>query len=134
MSEPRTIHAYAAPGAGKPVEPFNFEAPALGPTDVEIKISHCGKCTVDSGLWHYRSRHACHIDGLKITYVRQRLFTQESHLNNLCGARAVSNRAGICHSDVHLNDGDWGPFSQYPQVSGHELVGIVENVGSAVKQ
>lgn len=31
---------------------------------------------------------------------------------------------GICHSDVHLADGDWGEF--FPLVPGHEVVGEVE--------
>ena len=37
---------------------------------------------------------------------------------------------GICHSDVHLIDGDWGDV--YPLVPGHEIVGVVERVGSGV--
>lgn len=39
--------------------------------------------------------------------------------------------AGICHSDIHTIRGDWGPI-QYPQVVGHEIVGRVAEVGSAV--
>jgi len=38
---------------------------------------------------------------------------------------------GICHSDIHLNNGDWGPFSVFPQVAGHEFVGKVTNVGKS---
>ncbi|MGP0221350.1 NAD(P)-dependent alcohol dehydrogenase [Paenarthrobacter sp. NCHU4564] len=39
--------------------------------------------------------------------------------------------AGICHSDIHTVRGDWGP-QQYPLVPGHEIAGIVTDVGSAV--
>ncbi len=39
--------------------------------------------------------------------------------------------AGICHSDIHTVRGDWGPI-QYPQVVGHEIVGVVTEVGSEV--
>ena len=39
---------------------------------------------------------------------------------------------GICHSDVHLVDNDWG-ISQYPQVPGHEIVGTVSTMGASVK-
>ncbi|HEY8720529.1 NAD(P)-dependent alcohol dehydrogenase [Pengzhenrongella sp.] len=39
--------------------------------------------------------------------------------------------AGICHSDIHTNRGDWGPVT-YPMVTGHEIAGIVTQVGSAV--
>ncbi|MET1043282.1 MAG: NAD(P)-dependent alcohol dehydrogenase [Microbacteriaceae bacterium] len=39
--------------------------------------------------------------------------------------------SGICHSDIHTVRGEWGPI-QYPQVVGHEIVGIVAEVGSEV--
>jgi alcohol dehydrogenase (NADP+) len=39
--------------------------------------------------------------------------------------------AGICHSDIHTVRGDWGP-QHYPLVPGHEIAGIVAEVGSAV--
>jgi uncharacterized zinc-type alcohol dehydrogenase-like protein len=39
--------------------------------------------------------------------------------------------AGICHSDIHTVRGDWGP-QPYPLVPGHEIVGTVTEVGSAV--
>lgn len=38
---------------------------------------------------------------------------------------------GICHSDYHFARGDWGPVA-YPAVPGHEIVGVVAAVGSAV--
>ncbi|EQB69906.1 NAD(P)-dependent alcohol dehydrogenase [Cuniculiplasma divulgatum] len=40
---------------------------------------------------------------------------------------------GICHSDIHQVNNDWGGAS-YPMVPGHEIVGIVRNVGSGVKK
>ncbi|MEO3778274.1 NAD(P)-dependent alcohol dehydrogenase [Micromonospora sp. B11E3] len=39
--------------------------------------------------------------------------------------------AGICHSDIHTVRGDWGP-QPYPLVPGHEIVGVVAEVGSEV--
>ncbi len=39
--------------------------------------------------------------------------------------------AGICHSDIHTVNGDWGP-QPFPVVPGHEIVGTVTEVGSAV--
>jgi uncharacterized zinc-type alcohol dehydrogenase-like protein len=42
------------------------------------------------------------------------------------------SHCGVCHSDVHLIDNDWG-MSKYPFVPGHEIVGTVVAVGSAVK-
>ena len=38
---------------------------------------------------------------------------------------------GICHSDLSMLDNEWG-FTQYPFVGGHEVIGIVEAVGSSV--
>ena len=38
---------------------------------------------------------------------------------------------GLCHSDVHATRGEWGAQS-YPLVPGHEIVGTVSRVGSAV--
>lgn len=39
--------------------------------------------------------------------------------------------AGICHSDIHTIQGDWG-HRQYPLVPGHEIVGRVAAVGDGV--
>ena len=39
--------------------------------------------------------------------------------------------AGICHSDIHTVNGDWGP-QPFPVVPGHEIVGTVEQVGADV--
>ena len=39
--------------------------------------------------------------------------------------------AGICHSDIHTVRGEWGPVS-YPLAPGHEIVGIVAEVGPEV--
>jgi uncharacterized zinc-type alcohol dehydrogenase-like protein len=39
--------------------------------------------------------------------------------------------AGICHSDIHTVNGDWGP-QPFPVVPGHEIVGLVTEVGPEV--
>lgn len=39
--------------------------------------------------------------------------------------------AGICHSDIHTIDGDWGP-AHYPLVPGHEIIGRVTAIGRNV--
>jgi uncharacterized zinc-type alcohol dehydrogenase-like protein len=39
--------------------------------------------------------------------------------------------AGICHSDIHTVSGEWGP-QPFPVVPGHEIVGVVTEVGSDV--
>lgn len=40
------------------------------------------------------------------------------------------SHCGVCHSDLHLIDNDWG-VSSYPLVPGHEIVGMVSRVGVA---
>ena len=39
--------------------------------------------------------------------------------------------SGICHSDIHTVRGEWGD-QQYPLVPGHEIAGIVTEVGASV--
>jgi uncharacterized zinc-type alcohol dehydrogenase-like protein len=39
--------------------------------------------------------------------------------------------AGICHSDIHQAREEWGA-ALFPMVPGHEIVGIVTEIGSAV--
>lgn len=38
---------------------------------------------------------------------------------------------GICHSDIHLIDDEWG-MSEFPFIPGHEIIGEVEEVGEHV--
>jgi D-arabinose 1-dehydrogenase-like Zn-dependent alcohol dehydrogenase len=38
---------------------------------------------------------------------------------------------GICHSDVFVKEGHW-PGLQYPRVTGHEVAGVVDEVGAGV--
>lgn len=39
---------------------------------------------------------------------------------------------GICYSDIHTMDSDWGACD-YPVITGHEIVGIVTEIGKDVK-
>lgn len=39
---------------------------------------------------------------------------------------------GICHSDLSMKKGDWG-ITTYPFVGGHEVIGIVRQVGEFVR-
>lgn len=38
---------------------------------------------------------------------------------------------GICHSDISIIDNDWG-MSSYPVIAGHEVVGTINQIGTAV--
>ncbi|MEY9943535.1 NAD(P)-dependent alcohol dehydrogenase [Kitasatospora sp. GAS1066B] len=39
--------------------------------------------------------------------------------------------AGICHSDIHQVNADWG-VGTYPMVPGHEIAGVVAEIGTGV--
>ncbi|MCU0511930.1 MAG: NAD(P)-dependent alcohol dehydrogenase [Anaerolineae bacterium] len=73
------IRAWAAPAAGQPLTPFEYDSGTMGPFDADVQITHCG----------------------------------------------------VCHSDLHLADGDWG--GRYPMVPGHEIIGVVTAVGAAAE-
>lgn len=40
---------------------------------------------------------------------------------------------GVCHSDLHSVNGDWG-VNKFPLVPGHEIVGRIEKLGNNVKK
>jgi uncharacterized zinc-type alcohol dehydrogenase-like protein len=44
------IRAYAAMKAGGPLTPFEYDAPAMKPDDVEIKVESCGICHSDLSM------------------------------------------------------------------------------------
>jgi D-arabinose 1-dehydrogenase-like Zn-dependent alcohol dehydrogenase len=46
-------------------------------------------------------------------------------------ARIKVEACGICHSDSLTKDGTW-PGIQYPRIPGHEVIGIVDGIGSDV--
>ena len=48
-----------------------------------------------------------------------------------CEVEISITHCGICHSDVHLIDNDWG-ISPYPLVPGHEIIGSVSALGTNV--
>lgn len=41
------------------------------------------------------------------------------------------SHCGVCHSDIHLINHDWG-ISQFPFIPGHEIVGVITEIGSNV--
>src|SRR6202007_997401 len=45
--------------------------------------------------------------------------------------RIAINFAGICHSDIHTVRAEWGQ-PNYPVVPGHEIAGVVTELGSEV--
>ncbi|KAG2482172.1 hypothetical protein HYH03_018872 [Edaphochlamys debaryana] len=57
-----------------------------------------------------------------------------SHTLGELGPQEVDIRVthnGLCHTDLHMRDDDWG-VSKFPFIPGHEVVGEVVGVGSAV--
>jgi D-arabinose 1-dehydrogenase-like Zn-dependent alcohol dehydrogenase len=45
--------------------------------------------------------------------------------------RVKVQACGVCHSDVFVKEGHW-PGLQYPRVTGHEVAGVIDEVGSEV--
>ena len=50
MESTTTINAYAAPEAGKSLEPFRYEVGELKPNEVEIDVLYCGICHSDLSM------------------------------------------------------------------------------------
>ena len=44
------VHAWAARSAGAALEAFTYDAPAMGPDEVEVKVEHCGICHSDLSM------------------------------------------------------------------------------------
>src|SRR2546426_4584359 len=40
---------------------------------------------------------------------------------------------GVCHSDMFVKEGAW-PGIQYPRVPGHEVVGVIDELGASVTE
>lgn len=58
-------------------------------------------------------------------------FTFDSRELRANDVRIDIRYSGICHTDIHMVRDDWG-WTQFPVVPGHEIVGRVAAVGSAV--
>ena len=46
-------------------------------------------------------------------------------------ARIKVQACGVCHSDVFVKEGVW-PGIQYPRVPGHEVAGVIDEIGAGV--
>src|ERR1700732_2321586 len=47
--------------------------------------------------------------------------------------RIQGQACGVCHSDVVTKEGQW-PGIQYPRVPGHEVVGLIDELGAGVTE
>src|SRR6266849_10511236 len=47
--------------------------------------------------------------------------------------RVKVQACGVCHSDVLVKEGAW-PGIQYPRVPGHEVVGLIDELGARVTE
>jgi D-arabinose 1-dehydrogenase-like Zn-dependent alcohol dehydrogenase len=45
--------------------------------------------------------------------------------------RIKMQACGVCHSDMFVKEGHW-PGLQYPRITGHEVAGIIDEIGSGV--
>ena len=60
-------------------------------------------------------------------------FSFERRESALMTCSLAITHCGICHSDIHQARNEWGG-SIFPMVPGHEIVGTVAQIGSAVKK
>lgn len=56
-------------------------------------------------------------------------FTYEADDPTAFEAEVAISHCGVCHSDLHIADGDWNP-REFPVVPGHEIIGTVTAVAS----
>ena len=47
---PIVVHAFAAKTAKAPLLPFDYEPSALGPEEVDVRVTHCGICHTDVAM------------------------------------------------------------------------------------
>lgn len=50
MTTTTTVHAFAAPAPGKPLEPFTYTLGPIGDDEVDIDVEHCGICHSDLSM------------------------------------------------------------------------------------
>ena len=48
-------------------------------------------------------------------------------------ARIKVQACGVCHSDMFTKEGAW-PGIQYPRVPGHEVAGVIDELGAGVSE
>lgn len=68
--------------------------------------------------------HAAGAELLPFKYETEELQPQEVEID--------ITHCGLCHSDLHLMNNDWG-MTQFPFIPGHEIVGTITLKGSHVK-
>tara|TARA_B110000881_G_scaffold6790_1_gene5265 strand:- start:1134 stop:2141 length:1008 start_codon:yes stop_codon:yes gene_type:complete len=74
------------------------------------------------------------VNGYGAKKANSKLLPQSYEIKKIAPKEVVVeiSHCGICYSDIHLIDNDWG-ISNYPFIPGHEIVGCVTQKGSQVK-
>jgi propanol-preferring alcohol dehydrogenase len=74
------------------------------------------------------------MEAIRLTAIGSPLAKQEIDVPGIASRDILIcvRAAGICHSDVHYRDGV-SPVRQLPLTLGHEVAGMVEEIGSAVE-
>jgi alcohol/geraniol dehydrogenase (NADP+) len=148
MSTTTTTKAYAAKTPGIFVEAVDLELPALVRVVARRGGARCSSATyaptyvADEHLAPPRPaapRHTVCVEGpTEGQHSMSKLPSSPLPLPPFQGPTDVRfqvTACGICHSDLHLMKGEWGPFASFSgtgQICGHEVVGKVVEVGADV--
>ena len=89
-------------------------------------------------IWH-RHIHERKLGGLTSLHADDAVLKStvvvvlEGHIDGVLTGEALTRyfACGVCHSDVLTKGGSWSGI-QYPRVPGHEVAGIVEELGAGV--
>eukprot|EP01098_Paradermamoeba_levis_P015068 TRINITY_DN7463_c0_g1_i2.p1 TRINITY_DN7463_c0_g1~~TRINITY_DN7463_c0_g1_i2.p1 ORF type:complete len:237 (+),score=30.08 TRINITY_DN7463_c0_g1_i2:10-720(+) len=103
----------------------------------QSKLKHFSKMRHNWSFFVYRNQVDLH-DGMEVhafaahePHTPLQPFSYKSRNLEPNEVRVQITHGGVCHSDIHSVDNDWG-VSTYPLVPGHEIVGIISEKGSAV--
>src|SRR5215470_10970530 len=89
-------------------------------------------------IWH-RHIHERKLGGLTSLHADDAVLKStvvvvlEGHIDGVLTGEALTRyfACGVCHSDVLTKEGSW-PGIQYPRVPGHEVAGIIDELGAGV--
>lgn len=140
------IHAFAALKQKEALQPFIYKAPALGPFDVLIKISHCGLCHSDVHLIDNNWKRSIYPlvpgheivgtivqkgDGLSYLPIGERVGVSWVKASCLHCPTCLQGETSICPDKTTTCNGNYGGFADYMVADGRFCYPIPKELDSA---